>query len=42
MDTQNGRGIFNNEKMALQVINMIKKEETKNIVVGAYHSPNNN
>ena len=26
--------------MILQVINIEKKEETKNIIVAAYHSPN--
>ena len=42
METQKGREIFNNEKMSLQIINMVKGEETKNVVVGSYHCPNNN
>ena len=28
--------------MILQVLNMIRREETKNILIGAYHSPSNN
>ena len=42
METQYGRNIFNDEKHILHVINMVKEEETKNIVVAAYHCPNNN
>ena len=42
MASDNGRAIFNTEKMILHILHLEKKEVTKDVVIAAYHAENSN